>query len=286
VKIFVCLISLLVLYGQEPAEAPALDFICPMDPDVRAAAPGQCPRCGMKLRVGVPDAIEYPMDLELRPRAVRPNVPVDLTFRVRDPKDRKPVRDFEIMHEKLFHLFIVSEDLDYFAHEHPTLAEDRAFRYRTTFRRPGIYRVLSDFYPKGGTPQLIARTVLVPGADSFAANPPQLKSDLATKQGPNMEIELVTEPPTPIAGSKTLLFFRVKPTDGLEQYLGAWGHMLVVSDDLVDMIHNHPFIADGGPQIQFNQIFPRARTYRLWVQFQRNGVVNTVAFTLPVSELK
>jgi hypothetical protein len=94
------------------------------------------------------------------------------------------------------------------------------------------------------------------------------------------------EPPQPIAGMKTLMFFRVKPAEGLEKYIGAWAHMLAASDDLIDLIHTHPFIADGGPQLQFNLIFPRARTYRIWVQFQRKGVVNTAVFTIPVSELK
>ena len=84
---------------------------------------------------------------------------------------------------------------------------------------------------------------------------------------------------------KTLLFFTLDPADGLEQYLGAWGHMLAASEDLVDMIHTHPFIAAGGPQVQFNLIFPRPGIYRLWVQFQRKGVVNTVAFNVPVAEL-
>ena len=32
--------------------------------------------------------------------------------------------------------------------------------------------------------------------------------------------------------------------------------------------------------------FPRARTYRVWVQFQRKGVINTAHFDVPVSELK
>ena len=55
--------------------------------------------------------------------------------------------------------------------------------------------------------------------------------------------------------------------------------MLAASDDRIDLIHDHPFIADGGRQLQFNIIFPRARTYKIWVQFQRKGVVNTAAFT-------
>src|SRR5262249_40604783 len=98
--------------------------------------------------------------------------------------------------------------------------------------------------------------------------------------------ELLSIPPQPLAGFKTLLFFRIKPGDGLEPYLGAWGHLLAASDDLIDMIHTHPFLPPGGPEIQFNVIFPRARTYRLWAQFQRNGVVNTAVFTVPVEELK
>ena len=37
--------------------------------------------------------------------------------------------------------------------------------------------------------------------------------------------------------------------------------------------------------MQFNFKFPRARVYRVWVQFQRKGVVNTVHFDVPVKEL-
>jgi hypothetical protein len=62
--------------------------------------------------------------------------------------------------------------------------------------------------------------------------------------------------------------------------------MLVASDDTFDLIHEHPFIADGGDQMQFNLIFPRARTYRIWIQFRRKGVVNTIAINVPVLSLE
>ena len=58
--------------------------------------------------------------------------------------------------------------------------------------------------------------------------------------------------------------------------------MLIASDDLIDMIHTHPFLADGSPEVQFKLIFPRARVYRMWVQFQRNGIINTAHFDIPV----
>jgi len=71
----------------------------------------------------------------------------------------------------------------------------------------------------------------------------------------------------------------------LERYLGAWGHLPAASHDLIDTLHEHPFLAQGG-QMQFNLVFPRPAVYRVWVQFQRRGVVNTVAFTVPVSRLE
>ena len=79
-----------------------------------------------------------------------------------------------------------------------------------------------------------------------------------------------------------MMFFRLDPADGLEQYLGAWGHMLAASSDLVDMLHTHPAREDAGSEVQFNLIFPRAGIHRVWVQFQRLGVVNTVAFNVRV----
>jgi hypothetical protein len=75
------------------------------------------------------------------------------------------------------------------------------------------------------------------------------------------------------------------PVEGFEKYLGAWGHLLAASDDLIDMVHQHPLFVDGASEVQFNMVFPRSQAYRVWVQFQRNGVVNTVHFDIPVKAL-
>lgn len=257
--------------------------MCPMDPDVRSNQPGVCPRCGMKLSSGIPERAEYHMDLVTTPRAIKPNQPVRLEFFVHDPWKDRPVMSFQIVHEKLFHLFVVGQDLEFFVHDHPIFEPDGSFRYEMEFPKPGMYRVLGDFYPDGATPQLIAKTVFVSGGNSAA---PVLPRDYGSKSAENLQVEFRTEPAQAIVGMKTQLHFHLSPADGIEKLLGAWGHMLVASDDLIDMIHTHPFIADGGPDIQFNVTFPRVRTYRVWVQFQRNGVVNTAHFDVPVSELK
>ena len=57
---------------------------------------------------------------------------------------------------------------------------------------------------------------------------------------------------------------------------------VIASDDTIDLLHEHPTTADGGQDLSFDLTFPRPRVYRIWVQFQRQGVVNTVAFNVAV----
>jgi len=265
----------------------ALSYVCPMDRDVTSKTPGSCPRCGMKLVAGIPDSKEYPVEITTQPRVMEPGKDIQLTFHIEDPKTHTLVRDFEIVHEKLYHFFVVSQDLSYFKHVHPELQPDATFRLNVNFPQPGMYRVLSDFYPKGGTPQLVVNTLLVSGGGLERA-PVELSPDLAPQRAENTEVELATEPARPLAGRKTTMFFRVKPNKGIEPYLGAWAHMLAADSDLIEMIHSHPIrVADRGgeyKQLEFEMTFPRVGTYRIWVQSQRSGVVNTVAFNVPVGD--
>jgi heavy metal-binding protein len=275
--------------AEQPAAAtdqsqPPVIWSCPMDPEVHSLQPGKCPRCGMALVAGIPDPVESAVRISVNPKRPSPGQKIQLTVLISDPKTGKQITDYQIVHEKLFHMFIVSQDLKYFLHDHPVKQPDGEFQLDAVLPKPGMYRILSDFYPQSGTPQLIERTIFVPGAPVTLTSP--LKPDVGPQEAANMQVSLATDPPQPIAGEKTLLYFHLDPAEGLEPYLGVWSHMLVVSDDLVDMIHTHPFIADGGPQVQFDVIFPRARVYRVWVQFQRKGVINTAAFSVPVSELK
>ena len=85
---------------------------------------------------------------------------------------------------------------------------------------------------------------------------------------------------------RTQLRFTLDPVDGLEKYLGAWAHMLAASNDLIDMIHQHPYRVDEHQMVEFEMVFPRPQVYRVWVQLQRKGVVNTAHFDVPVNELR
>jgi hypothetical protein len=255
-------------------------YVCPMDPDVRSNQPGRCRRCGMALRAGIPEPVEFHLDLTTTPASPVPGQTTTLQFAVHDPWKDRPVHDFVVVHEKLFHAFVVSQDLSYFNHGHPVLQTNGVFTVPVVLPTGGMFRVLGDFYPDGATPQLIAETLFVPGASPGV---PKISRDYSTKSDQNMTVSVSTLPEQPTAGNRTQMTFHIDPVDGFEKYLGAWGHMLAASDDLIDMMHLHPMRADGG-DVQFDVVFPRRQAYRVWVQFQRKGVVNTVHFDVPVEE--
>src|SRR5258708_14149339 len=97
-------VSLCLLAQSAPDEkqppAPTvqgpLDYVCPMDKDVRSDKPGFCPRCHMKLVLGFPDASEFPVDLKISPRGFHAGDKVQLTVRVSDPKTATTFYTFEI----------------------------------------------------------------------------------------------------------------------------------------------------------------------------------------------
>jgi len=251
------------------------DFTCPMDPDVHAKLPGRCPKCGMNLVPGLPDPLEYRLHVDLLPRSPSTTKTTSLRFHVTHPRTGRRVEKFDEIHEKLLHLFVISEDRRYFAHEHPEPEPGGYFRLHTQLPLPGFYRLLTDFYPSGATPQLLPASIHVNGP----AQPFQLP------QSPNLTVKLRTDPEKPIAGLKTMLFFELTPQDGLTPWLGAWGHLLSASADLLDLTHAHPAWEPYRNSVQFNLIFPRPGEYTLWAQFQRNGVVNTARFTVTASPL-
>jgi hypothetical protein len=260
--------------GFLQAQAP-VPWVCPMDPDVRSTKAERCRKCGMQLVAGIPHPEEYPVEM-----TVSPGREVTLRFRILQPH-KNELAKLELIHERLFHLFLVSKDLSVFRHEHPEVQSDGSFVLRTQLPKGGMYRVLCDFYPAGATPQMIPKTIFLPGAGLTA----RIAPDLQSQKAENLTVSLRLDPDQPLAGKKTMMFFSLDPAEGIQPYLGAWGHLMAASADLVDMIHAHPAWEEGGPNVQFNVIFPRPGMHRVWVQFQRLGIVNTVAFTIPVAVL-
>lgn len=274
------ILTLPAILGAQETEG---EFICPMDRDVHAKLPGKCPRCGMALVAGVPAPVEYPVALSVTPTRIIPGQAIQLRLRIADPTPGRPSPKLQLIHERLFHLFLIGPDLDFFAHEHPQLQDDGSFLLETKLPTPGAYRLLCDFYPEQGTPQMVAKTVIVTG---HRLRHESLAPDLGAKRVNGMTLKIETEPPIPIAAQRTRIVFHLQPTDRLEPFLGAWGHLLIASQDRQDLVHTHPFLADPDRgYLQFNVIFPRPGVHRVWLQAQQAGEVLTAHFDVPVKRL-
>ena len=257
-------------------------FWCPMHVDVRSPAPGKCPQCGMDLvPIPPPKVGEYKLDVAVQ-RTSKGASGMRLT--VRDPDTNAVVSRFETVHDKLLHLFIVSRDLEYFAHVHPDVARDGAFVLKHSLP-PGEYMLIADFVPVGGTAQTLQRAIVV-GVKAASAGVGGRVFRPGAVDG--VRVELKVEDMVP--GKEACLTFTLsddttgQPITDLQPYLGAPAHMLMVRADLGDAVHAHPEeLQTGGPRISFHPLIPAEGDYKLWLQVQRAGRVITVPFWITVT---
>ncbi|HZG74860.1 MAG TPA: hypothetical protein VEZ72_03290, partial [Paenibacillus sp.] len=69
----------------------------------------------------------------------------------------------------------------------------------------------------------------------------------------------------------------------LEPYLGAIGHVVVLSEDGERYVHVHAEADQGsGPDAMFETTFQKAGLYKIWGQFQHRGDVFTVSYVVEV----
>jgi hypothetical protein len=284
---------------QSPPQAAA--FECPMHPDVRATASGTCPICGMAL---VPtEALaspEYRLDVDTAPRMVVAGRPFRLRLTVRHPRTHAVVTQFAVVHEKRFHLFVISEDLAHYDHVHPEQAVDGSWVLDVTVPRPGRYRLYSDFLPAGGPPQVIARPIGTADADAPGAGSGETRlvpDRVLNHTIGQLSVTLELPPEGLRAGREESFIYRLadahtgKPVADIEPYLGAWGHSLAVSEDMSRVVHAHPVegvpeghpSARGGPTLTFQASLPDPGRYRIWTQIKRNGEIATAVFTVTVT---
>jgi heavy metal-binding protein len=281
----------------------AAAYVCPMHPDYISDIVGKCPRCGMDLVLAAPyDTREYRLDVQTVPAVIKAGEPATLRFKIFHPGTGDAITNFEVVHDKRYHLFVLSQNMEFFQHIHPDEQADGTWSINVTLPKPGYYKALSDFLPSGGSSQFISRQIVTAGyTGDLVGDSAQLVPDTVyTKTVDDLTATVVYEPATLVAGLFGHLRFSLtdtktsRPVTDLQTYLGAFGHSLIMSEDMVDYVHSHPIdllpagtnLEDfrGGPTVTFEGLMPKPGRYRAWTQFRRNNKVYTFVSTFQVMD--
>lgn len=214
------------------------------------------------------------------PVAIKPGSPVLLRLMIHD-QTGAVIKDFEIIHEKKLHLIIVREELDRFAHIHPETDRLGNITGWFTFPVAGKYRLYADHKPAGKDMRTAISQVLVGGTPPPG---PALVPDAPGRvTGDGLAADLTIEQAT--AGATTRISFALFDAAGravadLQPYLGAMGHLVILSADGRQYVHAHPLAGKAGGAVAFEARFPHPGIYKGWGQFQRAGTVYSVPFVV------
>lgn len=208
--------------------------------------------------------------------------PVELQIMLHDASGQM-IKEFEQTHTKLAHLIVVREGLDEFAHLHPAVDESGNMKATHTFPSGGNYLVFLDHKPVG-KPAATAQAKLVVEGESRKA--PLLRPNVpGTVEGDGLQAKVSMRES---ADKAQVVSFQLQDSEGkavkdLQPYLGAMGHLVVLSADGGKYVHAHP-VTESAPDgnVGFEVHFPGPGTYKGWGQFQREGKIFTIPAVMQV----
>lgn len=271
------------------AQASEAVYTCPMHPDITGKVGDECPKCGMDLvpQGALPTA---PGQIEMRFTAEpeRPKSGEDVSL-VLTPVSREQPKariDLEVVHTKKIHLIIVSDDLSWFEHLHPTELNDGTYRVLEKFPSPGTYTLFADYKPTGGE-QAVERLSLQVKGDAPPAKAYEAER-LTSDAGDGFTAVLTPEGGQLLSGqashieAKILRNGKEMDVNTLESYLGEKAHMVVVGLADKDYLHVHPGIE--GSVFDLHTTFQKPGIYRGWLQFQSANKVYTSDFVFKVGQ--
>jgi hypothetical protein len=279
-------------------------YVCPMHADVTSDTPGSCEKCGMALVKGTPyDMRDFRLQTSFTPEVPKAGEPVRLNFQVMSPGTDTPVTDFELVHEMPYHLFVLSQDMEYFQHIHPAGGENGNWAIDVTLPKPGHYALISDFAPKGASSQMTLRPLVTADADEDLLDG---TAKLTLDESPTSAVKDLTatvsfDPPTLIAGQHGHVIYNLTDTESgvpvnqLQTYLGAFGHLFIIDERMSEYVHSHPVETPsaqlnldeirGGPTVMFEGLMPKPGRYRAWAQFKYHDEIYTFSTTFDVAEV-
>jgi hypothetical protein len=218
------------------------------------------------------------------PAEVRAGSPVTLKLMIHRA-DGSMVRAFETIHEERVHLILVRQGLDHFGHIHPTLDAAGNITATYTFPTGGHYFLFADHKPNGEE-QAVATGDLAVAGDTPTA--PELVANVPGKvEGDSLNANITIDGAKPGEEARITFELSDKTSGGvatdLQPYLGAMGHLVILSADALQYVHAHPetdSARDG--KVVFAAHFTQPGIFKGWGQFRRNDQIRTVPFVVAV----
>lgn len=208
-----------------------------------------------------------------------PETPAEFRFKVLGPEGHA-VTAYRPLHERALHLIVVRRDLATFSHLHPRRETDGTWHVELTLPSPGPYRAFADLAPKDGPEMTLTVDLTAPGEWAEQELPAPSRTARAGAYQVDLRGELV-------AGVHSEITFGVS-RDGrgveLEPYLGALGHLVALRASDLAYLHVHPLELASSEAVPFGVEVPSPGAYRLFLQFQHEHRIHTVAFTMQASE--
>ncbi len=221
-------------------------------------------------------------------KELKANEPADLNILVTEKSNGLPVRDFTENHEKLMHMIVISSDMAEFQHIHPDVIGPGKLKVNTKFPKDGEYIVFAQFAREGGHEATVRQPISVGNAKAVTKANLLPDADKA-KVSDGYTYKLLSYPKK--AGEMGMVTVGIekdgKPVTGIENYLGAGGHAVVINEGTDSFLHVHPMTEakkNGKYEspIEFHSLISKPGKYKLWGQFQIAGKVRTADFTFDV----
>jgi hypothetical protein len=189
------------------------------------------------------------------------------------------VREYDVDGGVRLHLIVVRRDFVGYQHLHPRLGRDGAWSVPLRLDAPGAYRAYADF-DVSGDKTVLGYDLFVPG--SFApAGVPAVASHARVDGYSVSVVHDVLH-----AGKETKLHFLVRrdgrPVPSFQAYVGHRGHLVALRAGDLAYSHVHPEPTGAPGEIVFHTELETAGTYRVFLQFKRDGIVHTAPFTVEV----
>jgi hypothetical protein len=193
--------------------------------------------------------------------------------------------DLKITHEKLMHLMLVRDDMQYYQHLHPEFVQDK-WTIKTQIPEQGNYEMYVDVSPKEEKATVLRVPLIIGGATKEKKFPIVTKDLTAITDGITASLDkLELEKKTAEVKLKFRLTKNGQAITQIQPYLGAFGHVVALKHDQPDhFVHAHP-LNETAPQngiVDFEIELQEKGMYTIYAQFNINGQIKTFPITLEV----